>query len=69
MKTKKANFDFNYETGIVKKNGRKYGLIKQVEDDSIYVLVTQKGAKAWGEMMKFIVVIPESNEDDDKSND
>ena len=69
MKKNKANFDFNYETGIVKKNGRKYGLIKQVEDDSIHVLVTQKGAKAWGEIMTFIVVIPESNEDDDKGND
>jgi hypothetical protein len=69
MKTNKANFDFNYETGIVKKNGRKYGLIKQVEGDSIHVLVTQKGAKAWGKIMTFIVVIPESNEDDDKGND
>lgn len=69
MKKNKANFDFNYETGIVKKNGRKYGLIKQVEGDSIHVLVTQKGAKAWGEIMTFIVVIPESNEDDDKGND
>lgn len=69
MKTKKANFDFNYETGIVKKNGRKYGLIKQVEVDSIHVLVTQKGAKAWGEIMTFIVVIPESKNDDDKGND
>ena len=69
MKTKTANFDFNYETGIVKKNGRKYGLIKQVEGDSIHVLVTQKKAKAWGEIMTFIVVIPESKKYDDKIND
>ena len=69
MQGKKANFNFDYETGTVKRNGRKYGLIKHVEDDAIYVLVTQKGARAWGETMKFIVVIPEDSKSDDKGND
>jgi len=69
MKTKTANFSIDYETGIVKKNGRKYGLIKQVDGDTIHVLVTQKSAKAFGEIMTFIVVLPEGDESDGKGND
>jgi hypothetical protein len=69
MQKKSANFEFNYVTGIVKKNGRKYGVIKEVNEDTINVLVTQKGSKAFGEIMSFIVVVPEENETDGKNND
>jgi hypothetical protein len=69
MKTKTANFSIDYETGIVKRNGRKYGLIKEVDGDTINVLVTQKSAKAFGEIMTFIVVLPEGDENDGQGND
>ena len=57
---KKANnFIFNFDNKTVKKNGRKFGEIIEVNTENILVKMISKNEKTNGQIMEFKIIPPE----------
>jgi hypothetical protein len=57
---KKANnFTFNFDNKTVKKNGRKFGEIIEVNTENILVKMISKNEKTNGEIMEFKILPPD----------
>lgn len=53
---KTNQYTFNFDEMTCKKNNQKFGEIVEILDGKINVMVTNKRAKAHGEIMTFVIV-------------